>query len=176
MTAEEWSLLRLFKSLRKLSVSPNIEDADHGFPLVTIDQVLTGLGRCETLIEIQLGQGILLLTSDVERIVHNLPALGCLVLFQARVETLAPLVSAPCLTALELRECTDHEGSPPLWRVTLPSLPLLTDLILIDPEETQLRPNEAEPLNLALLSRMPALSLNRIKQNLLLDDEPADAD
>ena len=168
MSADQWRQLRCFTNLGKQSVCP--EEGPEALP-IDVSDVIQGLGRCTTLAEIQLGSGFLLHSTHVEQLVANLPSLECLVLFRVQVESLSPLSHAPSLTALDLRECTDLQGGPARWRLSLPALAGLTDLAISDLRRERLRPSEAETLNRGLFERMPKLTKAKLIQNLLREDD-----
>jgi len=97
----------------------------------------------------------------------RLPLLDDLALSEVEIESVAPLIHASRLATLHLLLC---RGPPAVvdFRRSLPPLPSLTALELHD--RSRLTDEQAAPLNVALLARMPRLTPERFTQFLLDPD------
>lgn len=164
LTAEDWSRLSSFTQLQRLSINTESTDLSSAAKYAAI--ILPAVLRCSTLTELQLNSGMQITRDSLESIVAQLPALSFLSLKSVRLESVAPLANAASLARLRLSCCSGLTGLPCQWRHTLPALPSLTSLELIDDVQNRLGLRAAAALNRALMARMPKLTLANFQQNL----------
>ena len=125
--------------------------------------------RCQTLHALSFGGWQLCFTQEqLQRVCTELPLLQSLGLSWVSLESVDPLCDAAQLRELYLSGCFDNVPPPATallgkvqWRT------LLECLTLYDTPEAVLTPKESEPLNRALLARLPRLSLAHFEQNSL---------
>jgi hypothetical protein len=124
--------------------------------------------QCKQLTSLSLGDGLSIAAGQFEHLVKSLPKLNNFLVQGAFIESTTPLAAAPTLLSLMIYRCHSLDGSPLHLRTSLPAMPLLTTLKIIDVQEERLSTMQAEPLNATLLQRMPLLTAAaQFKQNLL---------
>ena len=131
------------------------------------DFMLPALKQTRALQDLTLGGSLILAKEMLLWILRGVPTLHVLRLRNAYVESCEPLQHAPGLRTLECHCCWSLSGLALPFRTELPRLPRLTALNIHDFDEQQLTPEQAAPLNRALLALMPRLHSTRYEQNLL---------
>lgn len=151
LSDDHWRRLLTFPSLRRLRLSPDFVSA---VPL-KLRNVLDALLRCSTLEHLSL----LHMRLDEEQLISlmlRLPRLVSLDLDSMEVASPAPLALSPRLTHLRLRKCTSFHLAPHEFRVSLPVLPTLQFLTLI--QDTRHSKDVTARLDREVVERQPSLS------------------
>ena len=165
LTEADWMRLGSFTHLQKLSISAELTCSESTAPR-DMTRVIPAIIHCTAITELHFANGMFLTHDGLDSLVAHLPALSFLSLRSMRVESAAPLSRAPSLTRLRLAYCTGSYDQSRQWRLTLPDLPLLDWLELLDTEMCVLNAREAAGLNRAMMLRLPKLSSARFVQNL----------
>lgn len=157
LTAEDWSALSRFTSLRRIILAADLDPTRFMPGLLSV---------CPTLRRLELDQ-IALRSGDLAAILSAAPLLSDLVCSVMPLEFSALATAGPALKSLQLGRLIDDDRSHYIQvRPLLPPMPHLTHLLLCDHDDTRLTIEQAEPLNAAILERCPKLSPDNFMQNL----------
>lgn len=170
LTAADWMQLAAFHRLRTLQVreieTEEIAAQSVRRALLDVGLVFPALIKCRSLRSLQLFGHFDLRTEHVA-LLAKCPTLENLKCTCLRIESLAPLSTAPALTELSFKHSTGLLGESINIREMIPSMALVESLTIWDPTSNRLTAAEAEPFIVALLQRLPKLVRNQLIQPLL---------
>lgn len=164
LTAEEWSRLAKFQQLQVVTIKGFLVEEEHDedwHALACVDHLLSALTHCPLLRSLTLEGGFDLHTEHVALIARfpSLHDLSCNELHL--VESLQPLAAAPALTELSVKNCNTLNDQPINFRQLemISPMPLVSKLTIGNSRSTDwMRKEEAEPLIVALMQRLPRLT------------------
>lgn len=159
LTADDYSRLAEFQELQILSITgvgcgaPSFA----GELLSNLGLVLPALVHCSSLWCLTLC-GDFDLTLAHAAMLSHIPSLQRLDCSRLHIESLAPLSGAPELTELSFCGCSGINGVTINIPAMIPRMPLVSNLMITDKCFRQLSAAEWEPVQDALLERLPSLS------------------
>lgn len=164
LTPEEWSRLANFQQLLSLIIKGFLVEQNHGqdwHALTCVEHALSALTHCPRLRELTLEGGFDLRTEHVVLLARmpSLRSLHCNELHM--IESFQSLASAPALTELSVVDCRDLHDQPITFRQLemIPPMPHISKLKIDDSSGMHwMSDEEAEPLIVALLQRLPRLT------------------